>query len=47
MDNPKTDEELFNKIKFGKPGQMAAFGSVFTDDQIRQLVAYIRSLKPR
>ena len=47
MDNPKTDEELFNRIKYGKPGQMAAFGSAFNDDQIRQLVAYIRSLKPR
>ena len=47
MDNPKTDEELFNRIKYGKPGQMAAFGGTFTDDQIRQLVAYIRSLKPR
>ena len=47
MDNPKTDEELFNRIKFGKPGQMAAFGGAFTDDQIRQIVAYIRSLKPR
>jgi len=47
MDDPKSDEELFNRIKFGKPGRMAAFGSAFNDDQIKQLVAYIRSLKPR
>ena len=47
MDSTKTDEQLFETIKFGKPGRMAAFGEAFTDDQIRQLVAYIRNLKPR
>lgn len=46
MDDPNTDEFLFKRIKEGKPGRMAAFGGVFTDDQIRQMVVFIRSLKP-
>jgi mono/diheme cytochrome c family protein len=47
MGTDKTDEQIFNRIKFGKPGRMAAFGGAFTDDQIRQIVVYIRNLKPR
>jgi len=47
MGSEKTDEQLFERIKFGKPGRMAAFGGVFTDDQIKQIVVYIRNLKPR
>jgi len=47
MGTDKTDEQLFERIKFGKPGRMAAFGGVFTDDQIKQIVVYIRNLKPR
>ncbi len=47
MGTDKTDEQIFERIKFGKPGRMAAFGGVFTDDQIRQIVVYIRDLKPR
>ena len=46
MGDEKTDEQLFNRIKNGKPGRMAAFGGIFTDDQIHQLVAFIRSLRP-
>jgi mono/diheme cytochrome c family protein len=46
MDNPNSDEFLFNRIKHGKPGRMAAFGGVFSDDQIKQIVAFIRTLKP-
>jgi mono/diheme cytochrome c family protein len=46
MDDPNSDEFLFNRIKHGKPGRMAAWGSIFTDDQIRQIVKFIRSLKP-
>ena len=46
MDDPNTDEFLFKRIKEGKPGRMAAFGSAFTDDQIRQMVVFIRALKP-
>jgi mono/diheme cytochrome c family protein len=46
MDDPNSDEFLFNRIKNGKPGRMAAFGTAFTDDQIRQIVVFIRNLKP-
>lgn len=46
MDNPNSDEFLFKRIKDGKPGRMAAFGSAFTEDQIHQMVKFIRSLKP-
>jgi mono/diheme cytochrome c family protein len=47
MGTELTDEQIFNRIKFGKPGRMAAFGGAFTDEQIQQIVAYIRNLKPR
>ncbi|HTS53375.1 MAG TPA: cytochrome c [Burkholderiales bacterium] len=47
MGTEKTDEQIFERIKFGKPGRMAAFGGAFTDDQIKQIVVYIRNLKPR
>ena len=47
MGTPLTDEEVFNRIKFGKPGRMAGFGGTFSDDQIKLIVVYIRNLKPR
>ena len=40
-----TDEQIFNRIKNGKAGRMAAFGGAFTDEQIRQIVAFIRALR--
>jgi len=46
MNSERTDEYLFNRIKHGKPGRMPAWGSVFNDDQIHQIVEFIRSLKP-
>ena len=46
MNSERSDEYLFNIIKNGKPGAMAAFSSAFTDDQIRQMVKFFRSLKP-
>jgi len=46
MNSERSDEYLFNRIKHGKPGRMPAWGSVFSDDQIRQIVQFIRSLKP-
>ena len=46
MGDENSDEFLFNRIKNGKPGRMAAFGGIFTDDQIHELVAFIRTLKP-
>ncbi len=46
MDSPNSDAFIFKRIKSGKPGRMAAFGSAFSDDQINQIVVFIRSLKP-
>ncbi len=39
------DEYLVNRIKTGKVGAMPAFGRAFSDEQIRAIVAYIKSLK--
>jgi cytochrome c6 len=39
-----TDDELFNATKQGK-GKMPAYDKKLTDDQIRQLIKYIRTLK--
>ncbi len=38
MGTELTDEQIFNRIKNGKPGRMAAFGGAFTDEQIHQIV---------
>jgi mono/diheme cytochrome c family protein len=46
MANPNSDQFLFNRIKNGMPGRMAAFGSVFTEDQIHEMVKFIRTLQP-
>ena len=46
MNDPHDDAYLFNRIKHGKSGRMPAWGSVFTDDQIHQIIKFIRSLKP-
>lgn len=46
MNDENSDEYLFNRIRNGKPGRMAAFGGAFTDDQIREIVAFIRKLRP-
>jgi mono/diheme cytochrome c family protein len=45
MNSPRSDEYLFNIIKHGKAGRMAAFGTQFTDDQIMQIVIFIRELE--
>jgi mono/diheme cytochrome c family protein len=46
MNNTNSDEFLFNRIKNGKPGRMAAFSGAFNDDQIQEIVVFIRSLRP-
>jgi mono/diheme cytochrome c family protein len=46
MGSQLTDQQMFDRIKNGKPGRMAAFGGNFTDDQIREIVVFIRALKP-
>jgi len=46
MGTELTDEQIFDRIKNGKPGRMASFGVAFTDDRIRQIVTFIRALRP-
>lgn len=46
MNSERSDEFLFNRIKNGLPGRMAAFGSIYSDDDTRKIVKFIRSLKP-
>ena len=46
MNSERSDQFMHNRIKNGKPGRMAAFGSIFTDEQIDQIVVFIRNLKP-
>jgi mono/diheme cytochrome c family protein len=41
----RSDEFIIDRIKRGKPGRMPAFGS-FSDEQIHQILVYIRSLEP-
>jgi mono/diheme cytochrome c family protein len=46
MGSQLSDQQIFDRIKNGKPGRMAAFGGSFTDDQIREIVVFIRALRP-
>jgi mono/diheme cytochrome c family protein len=46
MGTALTDGEIAYRIKTGKTGQMPAFGSALTEQQIAAVVAYIRNLKP-
>ena len=46
MGTPLTDAEIVSRIKSGKTGSMPAFGSTFSDDQLKAIVGYIRELKP-
>jgi mono/diheme cytochrome c family protein len=46
MGSPLSDGELIARIKRGKTGEMPAFASAFTDQQLRAIVTYIRELKP-
>jgi cytochrome c553 len=46
MGSERTDQQLFDRIKKGLPGRMAAFGSVYSDEQIGLIVKFIRNLKP-
>ncbi|MFQ5774881.1 MAG: c-type cytochrome [Kiloniellaceae bacterium] len=40
----RSDEFLFNRIRNGKRGRMPAYGKTFSEEEIRAIVAYIRSL---
>ena len=45
MGTTKTDAEIVSRIVNGKTGQMPAFGSAFSGEQLQAIVAYIRGLK--
>jgi mono/diheme cytochrome c family protein len=45
MDTKRDDEFIRERIKNGKSGSMA-FGSMFSDAQIDQIIKYIRELRP-
>ena len=47
MNTQRSDDFMHNRIKNGKEGAMPAFGSLFNDTQIDQIIKYIRDLKPR
>ena len=46
MDTKRDDDFIRNRIKNGKPGAMPAFGTMFSDAQIDEIIRYIRELKP-
>jgi mono/diheme cytochrome c family protein len=46
MNSELSDEALASRIRNGKTGQMPAFGSAYSDAQVRAIVAYIRGLRP-
>jgi mono/diheme cytochrome c family protein len=46
MNSQRDDDFLRNRIKNGKQGAMPAFGAMFSDAQIDEIVKYIRTLKP-
>ena len=46
MDTKRDDEFIRERIKNGKSGSMPAFGMMFSDAQIDQIIKYIRELKP-
>jgi mono/diheme cytochrome c family protein len=46
MASPRSDDFLRTRIKIGKEGAMPAYGTMFSDADIDEIVKYIRSLKP-
>ncbi len=46
MDTKRDDDFIRNRIKNGKEGAMPAFGAMFSDAQIDEIIKYIRGLKP-
>jgi mono/diheme cytochrome c family protein len=46
MDTRRDDDFIRDRIRNGKSGAMPAFGAVFNDAQINEIIKYIRTLKP-
>ncbi|HFD16465.1 MAG TPA: cytochrome c [Rhodospirillales bacterium] len=47
MNTERSDDFIRNRIKKGRRGRMPAFGKMFSDEDIDEIIAYIRALKPR
>jgi mono/diheme cytochrome c family protein len=47
MHTTRDDGFMRDRIKNGKQGAMPAFGTMFSDAQIDDIIKYIRDLKPR
>ena len=47
MGSARSDEELASRIRDGKSGVMPAYGQMFDERQVADIVRYIRALKPR
>ena len=47
MGTALSDAEIATRIRKGKQGYMPAFEGMFSDEEIRGLIGYIRSLRPR
>lgn len=45
MNSERTDDFLSNRIKHGLPGRMPGFGTTFSEEQVQQIVKFIRALK--
>jgi mono/diheme cytochrome c family protein len=46
MDSKRSDDFLALRISNGSPGRMPAFGASIDADQITDLIAFIRAIKP-
>jgi len=46
MNTKRSDEFIRNRIIYGKEGKMPAFGASFSLEEIDDIIAYIRALKP-
>ena len=44
-DSPRNDDFIVQRIKHGKEGAMPAFDNTYNDEQIGEIVKYIRGLK--
>jgi mono/diheme cytochrome c family protein len=41
----KSDDWIARRIRNGVKGEMTAFGEKFSDDEVKSLIAYLRTLK--
>ncbi len=47
MNSGRSDEYIRDRIRKGRRGRMPAFGKMFSEEDLDEIVAYIRALKPR